>query len=1022
MKKLESFKSTSECFKHITDCLSKGDAKKTKEAGNLFEEFASEWHLEYSDYVAVYDANKLDTIPGWIIDKIDGWELLSKGANSTGIDKIAVTRFNEIDVHQDKSSLHTDKNLSIQRCSLMMSLRNNGLKNIRHYILNTTAEDLSHYSSVWKEQKPLVYSFPDFCPNEFNADDVLKDAQFWDNIKDKRSNKKTLSVNSFIPRGKEQVNYINDVISKLTLQLVNQGYAKGFAKGAGSLGKSVLDPVAMAEIQKSLWKSHLTKSEAPVSVSFFHSSKTINDNGWEEVQRRRAAGIWDEVIVVSGTEVIQREGDDNLINDKFFKATSAVNVADKILECMSLKKSVLLLTLYHHAPIIEEILRILRKNIHKKFKFWARKRDECDWPCSTYKSSFAPALDDRTESVITFGSTGTERWGDPAKDYGTNNVNIHGALLHDFSWSAAEDAGLVKPLIMVLPGAKVSDLANLFPDFLDNNGKIDLKKRVNGIPVDNTYPTAEAIFKIACVAKALVEYPQIKRTMEFASFVKNNMLVKQNWKWVCDKVLGKSKLENSIKNMYIEVMNDDAYNSRAIKNHSAAIKRAKAKDRYVLASCRLFNRGYNDVAPKGYKGNWLKHHAGFHIDERSEVNLTQEIWRFTRLDNQCNDPFAYYICPMLYNDLDPGEPTWSESTISTLVAILKHNKNVKDDFESLIHNPSQRQQQKKKGIFRFWIPEEFDADLLNNLIKTTAYTARETVFPGLAVEAHDWLLNQYLQLDDPENAQAKGKIHKEFYSIEKFKPLYEHSGNKIVWRERFFHAGKKYSDEANKHINDNLMSYKLHCKAQEKFLKERETDIRKIVKESKARQIAPHHNFGFYNSIIMEKYNLTKSRSHAIVGKYCKDIIDEFDDKIILNNTRKVFDILIKVSKDAVSIHHWAELAYQQLEKNNIDNTACNSTTIDKNFIKKDHFNVLTTTEIVEFEEIKKEVKRKGILMSKIQSGQYKEGKFSQHNDLIEQLKNVTPFIKNKEVKNPMSEGRKKKISEAHSLRKSKLV
>jgi hypothetical protein len=77
----------------------------------------------------------------------------------------------------------------------------------------------------------------------------------------------------------------------------------------------------------------------------------------------------------------------------------------------------------------------------------------------------------------------------------------------------------------------------------------------------------------------------------------------------------------------------------------------------------------------------------------------------------------------------------------------------------------------------------------------------------------------------------------------------------------------------------------------------------------------------------------------------------------------------------------------------------------------KDHFNVLSKVEFENIQKIRSEVKRKGILISKIRTGQYKEGKFSQHNDLIEQLKNVTPFIKNKEVKNPMPEDRKKKIS-----------
>ncbi len=56
--------------------------------------------------------------------------------------------------------------------------------------------------------------------------------------------------------------------------------------------------------------------------------------------------------------------------------------------------------------------------------------------------------------------------------------------------------------------------------------------------------------------------------------------------------------------------------------------------------------------------------------------------------------------------------------------------------------------------------------------------------------------------------------------------------------------------------------------------------------------------------------------------------------------------------------------------------------------------------------------------MSKIQSGQYKEGKFSHHTELADELKNLTPFKKQVKIKRPMPEERKNKISFAHSKRK----
>ena len=328
----------------------------------MFEQYVCKWQLKYGGYSAIYDTNNQAAIPQDIIDKIGGQKLLSIGGegDSPAIDKIAVTPYGDIDVHQDKSTLHIDKNLSVQKCSMMMSLRDNGLKNVRNFVLNTMAQDLSHYAAIWTEQRPQVFTYSDFCPSELDADAIEQDLAFWAEIKKPSTTKKS-TTNIFVPRGQEQVDYITEIQTKLVDQLNNSGYAKGFAKGAGSLGKSVLDPVIMSYVQLNHWSEYLTNSKAPVSVSFYHSSKTINSNGWEEVKQRRAAGIYDEVIIVSGTEVIDNDGDPEDIDDKFFKSTNEVEIRTRILQAVVEGKSVLLITLYHHAGKIQEILRLVRK-------------------------------------------------------------------------------------------------------------------------------------------------------------------------------------------------------------------------------------------------------------------------------------------------------------------------------------------------------------------------------------------------------------------------------------------------------------------------------------------------------------------------------------------------------------------------------------------------------------------------------------------------------------------------------------
>lgn len=1011
--KLKNFNSTPHLFKTIQILLGSGDTRKVKVAGDLFEQYTREWHLDplNNDYIEVYDTNKPELIPAKWIDKIDGWELLSKGADSAGIDKIAITRFGEIDVHQDKSTLHTDKNGSINLCTGMMSLRNNPLKNIRNFVLSTMYEDLSHYASIWKIQKPQVYSYGDFCPAELDTDAVKKDLEFWKKIKTPSTT--PLKINSFVPRpGGQQVNYINAIQTGLVNQLNNFGYAKGFAKGAGSLGKSVLDPVIMSYVQLNHWREYLTNSKSPVSVSFYHSSKTINSNGWEEVKQRRAAGIYDEVIVVSGTEIIDQDGDEDNISDKFLKLTNADDIAIKVLKAMDEKRSVLLITLYHHAKIIEKVQQFLRKK-NKKFIFWARKRDECDWPCSNYYSSYAPALDDRTESVVTFGSTGTERWGDPHKDYGTNNLAIHGPLLHSFSWTDAESADLVKKLIMITPGIKVSELANIFPSFVAKDGTVDLLIRVTGVPVNNILPTAEQILKIVCIAKALLLYPQAQRSLMFSNRVGTNMLIKANWKWVCDRVLGKTNAEKKIKNLFIEVMNDDAYNSNSIRNHTTAIKRAKNKGNYIIGSCRLFNRGYDDKPPPGYKGSWLRHNSGFHIDKRNEVNLVQEIWRFTRLDEKDSDPFAYYICPMIYNDLATGEPTWSESTITTLTAILKHNRNIKDDFESLMKNPSQRaRSQKGTGPFRFWIPEDFDPALLNNLITTTAQNSKSVFYSPLYIEAHDWLLENYLKLP-VINAKTMAPVSKEWLDIPKFKPLFDNypvfSTNPLQFREKFWAGNYKVDKEIDEHIQDNRFEYKLRLTKQ----KEYEQNLKEILSE-KANNLMPTLLAPSTNYL-----NITEwARTELKVGdSFSKSITMPIKDKWFKNKTvyrknqRFVYSLIEQAGCTAKTKDEWVKNTLQLIEQSYISSYGVTENTIS-GLIQKNKNQVLS---LKEFDIIQK--MREDIWLSSTRSANIKNNTGKKRPEHSKKLKGR----KNPEHSKRMSGAGNPRFGKVHPSRGKKL-
>ena len=969
MKKLESFKTTEQFFNYITELLSQKDGNKTKEAGDLFEAFTQEWHLEFNDYVAVYDANNIHAIPSHIIDKIDGWELLQKGANSFGIDKICVARNDgRIDVHQDKSTLHMDKKLGTDKAAKMMSLRDNPLKNIRNFVINTTAQDLSHYAKLWKDQTPLTYGYDKFVANYDDSEAVSRDKLFWDNIRAKKKGKPTTNIFKFVSRGPEQDDYINAGVAYAKKAFQTHGRPKWHQLGVGALGKSVLDPIILAELE-SLFNPIYTKTPRPVSVSFYHSSKTLPKNGWEEVMRRRAKGLYDEVIVVSGTSVIDEENDVNL-STPFPKTTSVADAVVKIKDSLDNNKSVLLLTLYHHAGQIEQIKKHLNR-YYSGFKFWYRKRDECDWPCSNADSSYSPALDDRTESIITFGSSGTERLGkDPIVDYGLNNINIHGVCAHNFTWAQAETAGLVKPLILIMPCVKESEVAHMFPEFVGVDGRVDWNMRVQGVPVDNTYPHAGLIADLVALAKTLVEYPEVKRLLTFSHQVKTNKLAEMNWPWICKKVLGNSNIEKSVKKLFWQVLNDDAYNSASTKDHTTAIKRAKSHDRYAIGSCKVFGRGYDDkFSPK--------HHAAIHFDNKTIVTAVQEIWRVTRTDINlktnkpaCGDPNAYYILPMRFNDID-DKPAFSEDRLEQLLGILQFNKNIFDEFQSLVQNPNgSKRKQVRAPNSKIWIPEDFDIATFGGLISWVAQKSKGQMIEPLQVKAHSWLLENYLSLEKFENNDI-GKIDNKFITMVEFSPVFSiyksASKDPRSFVQRFFkgyyHLNvASVSQETKDVITQNLIEFQL---AKKQYTEHKENTKQLVIIDCLKSLASQIENVDTYkmDSFIREKYQITND----VYGKFVKNAKQEFlkkNSKVFKLNQQKIYDFLFETYQDKENGKDWAIAVLTRMKEHGLSTHRVSEGTIIRNFILNDKYKILSKTKFKKLQEIYDGIKTKTFIKS----------------------------------------------------------
>jgi len=898
IKTLQDFNNSNQFIKYLTNQLSKGNLKP---AGLLFEKFTKEYHLEFSDYVAIYDSNDIDSIPGVILNKLDAWELLDKGADSFGIDKICVTRQNAIDIHQDKSTLHTDKNISVKKAEGMMSLRDNPLKNVRNFVLNTTAQDLSHYKNVWKDHTPITFGFDSFVPDQEDYDAITKDKQFWKNIKERAEGKKTVKIYGFKSKGPAQDAYIYAGVNYARKLIIKNGYAKWYQLAVGAVGKSVLDPVMLSELED-LFDPLLTNTPHPVSVGFWHSSKTLPANGWEFVQRRRAKGIDEEVIIVSGTDVIDGESDTDDTN-RFPRVTSTVNAVIKIKKALDSGKGVLLLSLYHNAEKVQNIKEHLNK-YYKGFKFWIRYRDECDWPCSNVHSSFSPALDKRTDSVITFGSSGTSRLGkDPVKDYGLNNVQIHGPCAYTYTWKQAEDDKLVKPLILILPSIKESEMANLFPNFVNKNGRVDWSMKVDGVSVNNDYPTAGLIADLVCLIRALVEYPEVKRLLVFSNRVKTNKLAELNFLPVAKKILGNSTQEKAVKKMFFTTLRDDQYNTLT-HSDKVAIKKAKSHDRYCIATSKVFSRGYNDISKN-------KHHACIHLDPRGEVNQNQEIWRTNRTNNDKDgnpyegDPFAYYISPQIINDLDE-KPSWSESRVNKLLNVIKSNKNVSEEFESAYQTAgSQRKRKARKG--KLWIPEGMDVTTFNHLVNFVAINSRGNAHENLTVRAHTWLLEQYLNLSNNNSSSTK-TINQKWLTLPEFTPLFNeyklYKSMPTTFRERFWACGytNHISEDAKQVIEGNLIEYKTHIQA----VREQRTTICKQAEQEfeKLIQNTLHGDSNYRRGIsksICEKYNLKEHwvATKSIVTKWEKNTAHWDKQK------RKVYKIMVEEAEENIGLDEW---------------------------------------------------------------------------------------------------------------------
>jgi hypothetical protein len=280
---------------------------------------------------------------------------------------------------------------------------------------------------------------------------------------------------------------------------------------------------------------------------------------------------------------------------------------------------------------------------------------------------------------------------------------------------------------------------------------------------------------------------------------------------------------------------------------------------------------------------------------------------------------------------------------------LKNNKNIKDEFQSMMQSSSQRQRQRSTGN-RIFIPNDFDPGLLDDLIKTTAYSGKGIVFDTLAIQAHDWLLDRYLELGNPMNANAKKLIHDEFYAQERFRPLYDNLQMTDQWREQFFHGKKKFTKDADEHIQNNVLSYRLYCKKQKEYFKQ-------VVYEHECRRILDIDNHRTYGD---ELRRLGIGHTTQWVGDHCQDVMRKAEEKR-KNNPKKFAGII----KQALLQREWTQnqraqwIKEEGLRQGLNTNVWTGLATIKENFLEKDKHGLFTKEEWTQIKLPSKTVKVK---------------------------------------------------------------
>jgi hypothetical protein len=913
-RKIESF-NTSAQFWAYHEMLLQND--KQHEAGKISEEYFTYWHLYMNpDYIGggeVYDTNRGDMIPQRHIDAVNGQSTFGRRGNSKGIDKLAVTPDGRYDIMSDKSTKKWTKNAGINQIVGMLALLDHPLTNVRKAILNTNYSGVSAKFAEYEDSRLCVFTLEDFLPAATDGAGIKRDKEMFKWIKsDKRGKRKKVTLN-FVPRDPQQTNYIDACYNHAKAELAKVGYAKSYAKAVGAFGKSIVDPVIMGRVQRDFWKVEHTNSPVPVSIHAFHSRITLAENGKRAVQFRRTVGLNEEVIVVSGCEV----GDDyeeNCANVNRYPRYMNVRNAVKAIKAAMLEgRPVLILTLYHHGDTLARIQKSLRRS-YPGFKFWGKCKDETDWPCSNYHSSFAPMLDNRVEAVHTHGSTGTERIGDADKDYGTNNPKIHGPCVFDYGWADAERDGLVKEFNMILQQYSNEELKRIFPQVVNKKGEVEYKRKVNvgGRPIKGEYPTVMQVIKMAALAKTLKRYPSIQRILGFSTYIRQNMIVQENFPHVALAVLGKSKEAREIANLHIEVMNDKQYRGGALSTYEEQIKRAKSKGRYLLLSCRLFNRGYDDSAPPGYKGKWLKHHAAIHFTQKSDVNLCQEIWRVTRLDGS-RDKYAYYILPLIYDTDD--EPNWERDSYNLLKSIFRSHKRIQDEIIYAINNGSEKERAPSKN--KFPLIEQLDPALLKKLATFISLDSDGKEIPNPLAAAHDWLICEYMKLDRPWHSGTKGKVNKRFY--ENFGELF---GNKpYSYVLRWVNNTTSKNDPLRYYKDRNLEIFDDYVQEQADEL-ERKIALAKatLISTTKKAVLPGAGSCGAMNAMAEAiGYDLRRMRllTYGRFSDYYNNAIE--NNPYIKKNVNYVVDLFIKHGLECESTDEMVERVWTQLKDENYD-------------------------------------------------------------------------------------------------------